>query len=143
MFCKLFANYLSVTWTMYHIFILIFIFIIIIIIIIIINAMHDSLLNPRWIRNSWTRSHMLRRFSSRSIMCSNLASDEDSVLVRKLIIELYTSIMSTSEWWLSNVTSEQRTHRNNEHIGTTNTSEQRTYQNIGTINIAEQRNNCT
>jgi hypothetical protein len=28
---------------------------------------------------------------------SNLASDEDSVLVRKLIIELYTSIMSTSE----------------------------------------------
>jgi hypothetical protein len=31
----------------------------------------------------------------------NLASDEDSVLVSKLIIELYTSMMSTSEWWLN------------------------------------------
>jgi hypothetical protein len=29
---------------------------------------------------------------------SNMASDEDSVLVSKLIIELYTRTMSTSEW---------------------------------------------
>jgi hypothetical protein len=45
---------------------------------------------------------------------SNLASDEDSVLMKKLIIELYTNIMSTSEWW---VMTEQR---NNEDSETTN-----------------------
>jgi hypothetical protein len=38
-----------------------------------------------------------RGSSSRSINVSNLGSDEDSVLVSKLIIELYTSIMSISE----------------------------------------------
>jgi hypothetical protein len=88
--------------------------------------MHDSLLNSRWIRSPWTRSLMQRRSSSRSINVSNVASDENSVFVSKLIIEFYTSIMPISEWRLNKEIKKQRNKetKKQKNKGTTSTAEQ-------------------
>jgi hypothetical protein len=87
---------------------------------------------------------------------SNLTSDEDNVLVSKLIVvELHPSIMSTSEWWLNKETKEQinegtKKRRNNRTIGHNFKHHQSIYQNhqnhqnhqlIRTIRNEREKNN--